>query len=116
MQPVFQPIFDLESGEMIGMEALSRGPRGSEFEAGETLFQLADRTELLGPLERVCREIALEAAENGPPGRKLFLNISPAAASKLRSRFPAMAVNEQFCPQTAACRRMCGEALPRREP
>jgi EAL domain-containing protein (putative c-di-GMP-specific phosphodiesterase class I) len=81
MQPVFQPIFDLESGEMIGMEALSRGPRGSEFEAGETLFQLADRTELLGPLERVCREIALEAAENGPPGRKLFLNISPAAAS-----------------------------------
>jgi EAL domain-containing protein (putative c-di-GMP-specific phosphodiesterase class I) len=63
------------------MEALSRGPRGSEFESGETLFQLADRTELLGPLERVCRDIALESAENNPPGRKLFLNISPAAAS-----------------------------------
>ena len=38
---------------MIGMEALSRGPRGSEFESGETLFSLAERTELLVPLERV---------------------------------------------------------------
>jgi EAL domain-containing protein (putative c-di-GMP-specific phosphodiesterase class I) len=81
IRPVFQPIFDLSNGAMIGMEALSRGPKGSEFESGETLFQLADRTELLGPLERVCREIALEAAQNGPPGRKLFLNLSPAAAS-----------------------------------
>ena len=47
---VFQPIFDLSTGEMIGLEALSRGPKGSELEAGETLFSLAERTELLGPL------------------------------------------------------------------
>jgi predicted signal transduction protein with EAL and GGDEF domain len=30
--PVFQPIFDLSTGEMIGMEALSRGPKGSDLE------------------------------------------------------------------------------------
>ena len=47
IRPVFQPVFDLATGNMIGMEALSRGPRGSEFESGETLFSLADRTELL---------------------------------------------------------------------
>lgn len=80
---VFQPVFALASGEMMGMEALSRGPKGSEFESGETLFSLADRTELLAPLERVCRDISLEAAAAagsvGPP--LLFLNISPAAAS-----------------------------------
>jgi len=81
VHPLFQPVFDLVTGEMIGMEALSRGPKGSEFESGETLFSLAARTELLGPLERVCREISIETASHGGAGRKLFLNISPAAAS-----------------------------------
>jgi len=81
VHPVFQPVFDLVTGEMIGMEALSRGPKGSEFESGETLFSLAARTELLGPLERVCRETSIEAAAHGDTSRKLFLNLSPAAAS-----------------------------------
>jgi len=81
---VFQPVFALSSGKMMGMEALSRGPKGSEFESGETLFSLADRTELLAPLERVCRDISLETAAAAPAAvgpRLLFLNLSPAAAS-----------------------------------
>jgi EAL domain-containing protein (putative c-di-GMP-specific phosphodiesterase class I) len=81
---VFQPVFALSSGEMTGMEALSRGPKGSEFEGGETLFSLADRTELLAPLERVCRDISLEtaaAASAAVGSGLLFLNLSPAAAS-----------------------------------
>lgn len=79
--PVFQPVFDLSTGEMIGMEALSRGPRGSEFESGETLFSLADRTDLLIPLERICRQRSLEAAAYANPQQQIFLNLSPAAAS-----------------------------------
>ena len=79
--PVFQPVFDLVTGEMIGMEALSRGPRGSEFESGETLFSLAERTELLIPLERVCRQRSLEAAAYADSKQQIFLNLSPAAAS-----------------------------------
>jgi EAL domain-containing protein (putative c-di-GMP-specific phosphodiesterase class I) len=79
--PVFQPVFDLANGEMIGIEALSRGPKGSDLESGEALFSLAERTELLGPLERVCRELTLEAASVDNGGRKLFMNLSPAAAS-----------------------------------
>ena len=71
IQPVFQPVFDLATGNMIGMEALSRGPRGSEFESGETLFSLAERTELLVPLERVCRQRSLEAAaQAATPGAR----------------------------------------------
>jgi EAL domain-containing protein (putative c-di-GMP-specific phosphodiesterase class I) len=81
ISPVFQPVFDLATGDMIGMEALSRGPRGSEFEGGEVLFSLAERTELLVPLERICRQMSLEAAAIGNPQRQIFLNISPAAAS-----------------------------------
>jgi EAL domain-containing protein (putative c-di-GMP-specific phosphodiesterase class I) len=79
--PVFQPVFDLSTGDMIGMEALSRGPKGSDLESGESLFSLAERTELLGPLERVCRELALEAVSPNEGGYKLFMNLSPAAAS-----------------------------------
>ncbi|HEV8611146.1 MAG TPA: EAL domain-containing protein [Thermoanaerobaculia bacterium] len=79
--PLFQPVIDLSTGEMIGMEALSRGPKGSDLESGETLFSLAERTELLGPLERVCRDVSLQAAAANLNGRKLFMNLSPAAAS-----------------------------------
>ncbi len=81
ISPVFQPVFDLATGEMIGIEALSRGPRGSEFESGETLFSLAERTELLIPLERVCRQRSLEAIASIPVNRQIFMNLSPAAAS-----------------------------------
>ena len=79
--PVFQPIFDLATGEMIGIEALSRGPRGSELESGEILFSLAERTEMLLPLERICRALSLESAAAAGPDTKVFLNLSPAAVS-----------------------------------
>jgi EAL domain-containing protein (putative c-di-GMP-specific phosphodiesterase class I) len=79
--PLFQPVLDISTGEMIGMEALSRGPKGSDLESGETLFSLAERTELLGPLERVCRDITLQAVSLHGDGLKLFMNLSPAAAS-----------------------------------
>jgi EAL domain-containing protein (putative c-di-GMP-specific phosphodiesterase class I) len=84
---LFQPVLDISTGEMIGMEALSRGPKGSDLESGEILFSLAERTELLGPLERVCRDITLQAVSlqgdrlNRGDGLKLFMNLSPAAAS-----------------------------------
>jgi EAL domain-containing protein (putative c-di-GMP-specific phosphodiesterase class I) len=97
ISPVFQPVFDLQTGEMIGMEALSRGPRGSEFESGETLFSLAERTELLVPLERVCRQRSLEAAANASPDRQIFINLSPAAASDPEFLGPL------FLEQVAAC-------------
>ena len=78
---VFQPVFDLTSGRMIGIEALSRGPRGSELESGEVLFSLAERTEMLLPLERITRAQSLEAAGAAGPDHKVFLNLSPAAVS-----------------------------------
>lgn len=79
---VFQPVFDLLSGRMIGVEALSRGPKGSELESGEILFSLAERTDMLLPLERITRMQALEAAASAArPDWKIFLNLSPAAVS-----------------------------------
>jgi EAL domain-containing protein (putative c-di-GMP-specific phosphodiesterase class I) len=78
---VFQPVFDLVTGRMIGVEALSRGPRGSELESGEALFSLAERTEMLLPLERICRAQLLESASAAGKDCKIFLNLSPTAVS-----------------------------------
>ena len=64
---VFQPVFDLSTGEMIGMEALSRGPRGSEFEGGRDAL-LARRTDGAARAARAClpAEVARTAACRRP--------------------------------------------------
>jgi EAL domain-containing protein (putative c-di-GMP-specific phosphodiesterase class I) len=79
--PVFQPIWDLANQRIVAVEALSRGPGGSGFDDGESLFSFAERAELLLPLERVCRRRILEEARQLPAGTLLFINLSPAAAS-----------------------------------
>jgi EAL domain-containing protein (putative c-di-GMP-specific phosphodiesterase class I) len=78
---VFQPIFELPTMEILAFEALSRGPAGSGFEDGESLFGFAERSNLLLPLERACRRRILEDAGPIPASQLLFINLSPAAAS-----------------------------------
>jgi EAL domain-containing protein (putative c-di-GMP-specific phosphodiesterase class I)/GGDEF domain-containing protein len=73
----FQPILDLETRQILGYEALSRGPRGSELEAPSGLFGLAARQGLTEELERVCRRRTFVDWEAfGAPGR-LFVNTVP---------------------------------------
>jgi diguanylate cyclase (GGDEF)-like protein len=75
----FQPIISFETGEPLGWEALSRGPKGSRLERPDTLFTIAEECGELARLERVCREKAIEAAAGLPSAAKLFLNINPRA-------------------------------------
>ena len=71
---VFQPIFEIETLQVMGHEALSRGPRGTELESPAAIFGLAARQGLTDELERCCRRQALRDWEAfGSPGR-LFLN------------------------------------------
>ena len=81
INPVFQPIFDLSTRDVVAFEALSWGPPGSGFEDGESLFSFAERADLLLPLERVCRRRILEEARPIRGRQLLFINLSPAAAS-----------------------------------
>ncbi len=76
---VVLPIFDLTTGEVLGYEALSRGPEGTEFEHPDTLFSAAYDADLVMRLERICRTRAFSLAESLPEGRKLFVNIEPDA-------------------------------------
>jgi EAL domain-containing protein (putative c-di-GMP-specific phosphodiesterase class I)/GGDEF domain-containing protein len=73
------PIFDLTTADVIGYEALSRGPEGGEFEHPDKLFSAAYDADLVMRLERVCRKRAFSVARDMPDGRKLFVNIEPEA-------------------------------------
>lgn len=75
----FQPIVYLENLEVLGYEALSRGPEDSGFEGTELLFAFAESTNMLLELERLCRRNALRAAQSMNISHKLFLNSSARA-------------------------------------
>ena len=76
LHPHFQPIVDLRRGEVIGFEALIRGPNGSPLQYPDALFRAAIEHGLQLELELACRKATLEKYAELRPGSKLFLNIS----------------------------------------
>ncbi|WP_250004884.1 EAL domain-containing protein [Actinoplanes sp. M2I2] len=81
--PVFQPIVDLATGAVVAVEALARGPAGSALERPDQLFAAASRDGLLGSLDLLCVERAIECALEAviaPP--MLFVNAEPAALNR----------------------------------
>jgi len=74
-----QPVVDLETGGVLGYEALARGPEGSALEAPAALFAVAERAGVQRELDRLCRDTALGALGSIPSGNKLFVNALPAS-------------------------------------
>lgn len=74
-----QPLFDLATDEVIGYEALARGPEG-HFRKPETLFRYAADYDALLELDQLCLEAALAAAK---PGLN-FVNVVPDNVPRLR--------------------------------
>ena len=74
---LFQPIVDLQSGKVMGYEALTRGPSGTVFEPPLLLFSLARDAGLLFELDRLCRKKSLRAATLLPNDCKIFINTLP---------------------------------------
>ena len=79
VRTLVHPVFDLDSMDVIGYEALSRGPEGSEFERPDKLFSVAYDSNLVLRLERLCRKRALQAAAGMAEDRLLFVNVEPEA-------------------------------------
>jgi len=73
--PVFQPIFDLRTREVVGYEALTRFAGGSD-RPTEEWFELARRHNLAVELEAAAVRAALLVPDR-PAGVSLSLNISP---------------------------------------
>ncbi len=78
---VFQPIVEIESGSVIGYEALARGPEGSPLQRPDRLFAAAVAAGRVDELDWLCRATAVRAALDAGLGRSaaLFLNCEPSS-------------------------------------
>ena len=74
---VFQPIVDLKEWTVLGYEALTRGPQGTDLESPYVLFDIATEADLTFELDRLCRRKALVAASRLDPNYLVFINTLP---------------------------------------
>ena len=77
LQAVFQPIVSLGNGDILGHEALIRGPAASLHEMPDALFRLAQENGTTVALEVAAARTALDAWSSLNLPGKLFLNFSP---------------------------------------
>ena len=74
IKTVFQPIVNMNTLEIIGHEALSRGPKDSEFEDPLMLFTFASECGLSFELDRLCRKQAFDTIRRVKTDKKIFVN------------------------------------------
>lgn len=73
-----QPVVCLRTGEVLGYEALARGPAGGPLHEPHALFPAAERAGCAPDLERLCRLKALEAKHHAlGRGPLIFINVDP---------------------------------------
>src|SRR5262249_11272249 len=63
----YQPIVNLDSAEIFGFEALTRGPRKTPLESPLALFASAEDVDLLFELDRACFAGAIKRAQGLAP-------------------------------------------------
>jgi diguanylate cyclase (GGDEF)-like protein len=77
---VFQPIWDLRAGSLLGHEALLRLPSGTPLDGPAEAFELAARVGKAAELDAMARRVILRGVTAEPwPGGLLFINVHPAA-------------------------------------
>ncbi|AWB10827.1 diguanylate cyclase/phosphodiesterase [Thermodesulfobium acidiphilum] len=74
---LFQPIFSLSNGIVVGYEALTRGPENTIFYNPEKLFESAKTENLLWEMELYTRLSAIEKFYSFKSDKILFLNVDP---------------------------------------
>jgi EAL domain-containing protein (putative c-di-GMP-specific phosphodiesterase class I) len=79
VEPLFQPIVELDGLRTVGVEALARGPAGTDLWHARALFAAAVQAGRLAELDTLCAERALEIARDAPtPPPLVFVNAEPA--------------------------------------
>ncbi len=76
LRPAFQPVRHLPDGQIMGYEALIRGPQGSPLEPPTVLFAVAHENEMEVELETLCLETIFTNLPRAVGGRRLFVNAS----------------------------------------
>jgi diguanylate cyclase (GGDEF)-like protein len=86
LHALFQPVLQMDGGDIIGYEGLIRGPSDSPLHSPMTLFKVARANNLTVEVEHLCRQVVIERfAELALPG-KLFLNVSPECMCQSSAR------------------------------
>lgn len=79
MVPCFQPVVDLRSGEVVGLEALARWPTVENVDPAE-VFALARAQGVVSDFDFACRTAAVKQARSAKltDGLLLYLNYEPS--------------------------------------
>jgi len=75
---LFQPIVHLDTGELMGFEALGRGAHSELSVSPLELFRLAGQCNLACELSRLFRMVALNEVGRLPENAALFFNLHPS--------------------------------------
>ncbi len=75
--PVYQPVFRTNGTTMetFGLECLSRGPKGTNFESAAVLFEYVRRKREESLVDRACISAALRGASSLPSTLRLSFNV-----------------------------------------
>ena len=76
LHAVYQPVVSIRENDVVGYEALIRGPVG-EMERPDMLFAVAAEADMTLELESLCLETIFAKVPRGVMGKKLFVNASP---------------------------------------
>jgi diguanylate cyclase (GGDEF)-like protein len=74
---VYQPIISLQNGDILGYEALMRGPEDSFIRSPLELIEVAKENNRIFELEMLSREKAISGAKELNKNMQLFINIEP---------------------------------------
>jgi EAL domain-containing protein (putative c-di-GMP-specific phosphodiesterase class I) len=77
LRPVYQPIFSLATGAVIGYEGLVRLGEDAAFDSPSGLFAAAEATRRTVELDIVCARTVLSGAAGLESGQYLSINLSP---------------------------------------
>ncbi|MFP3999487.1 MAG: bifunctional diguanylate cyclase/phosphodiesterase [Desulfobacterales bacterium] len=95
IQTVFQPIFDLKTGEVYAYESLARFDASIGFANTAAVFQAARKHQLTACLESLCRQNTYSSMARLAIDRPVAINISP----HLLQRPPSAVLNELYTVQ-----------------
>lgn len=81
---VLQPILDISqrTPQLHALECLTRGPRGTNLEGADVLFEYVRRKKEEGPVDRACLRSALNACALLPGTHKISINMHASTLAR----------------------------------
>jgi EAL domain-containing protein (putative c-di-GMP-specific phosphodiesterase class I) len=85
IRTVFQPVVSIKTREVVGYEALLRGPQGTKIENPEVFFSLAKEADVVRELDLLCVRHALQNIKKLSENQMLFINIKPITLENIKA-------------------------------